>query len=86
MTKKFDEPGAIIKFKCDVHPWMTGYVGVSNHPFFAVTTSGGTFSIGKVPPGKYTLEAWHERFGTKTTEVTVAADQPVTADFSFESK
>jgi plastocyanin len=86
MTKKLDQAGEIIKLKCDVHPWMTGYVAVSSHPFFAVTGADGTFTIGKVPAGKYTLEAWHERFGTKTTEITVAENQPVTADFTFESK
>jgi plastocyanin len=81
-----DATGEILKFKCDVHPWMTGYVGVMGHPFFAVTNDEGGFEIPKVPPGKYTLEAWHERYGTKTTEITVVASQPVEAKFAFEAK
>jgi plastocyanin len=81
-----DATGEILKFKCDVHPWMTGYVGVMGHPFFAVTSEAGTFEIPKVPAGKYTVEAWHERFGTKSTELTVAADAPATAKFVFEAK
>jgi plastocyanin len=81
-----DATGEILKFKCDVHPWMTGYVGVMGHPFFAVTGDDGGFEIPKVPPGKYTLEAWHERYGTKTSEITVVANQPVDAKFAFEAK
>ncbi len=81
-----DATGEILKFKCDVHPWMTGYVGVSAHPFFAVTGDDGKFEIPKVPAGKYTVEAWHERFGTSSLEITVEANKPVTAAFTFESK
>jgi plastocyanin len=81
-----DATGEILKFKCDVHPWMTGYVGVSAHPFFAVTGEDGKFEIPKVPAGKYTVEAWHERFGTTSQEITVEANKPVAAAFTFESK
>jgi plastocyanin len=86
ITKKFDGSADIIKFKCDVHPWMTGYVGVSTNPFFAVTGDDGSFTIPNVPAGAYTVEAWHERFGTKTAEITVAADKPGAAEFLFTSK
>jgi plastocyanin len=81
-----DATGEILKFKCDVHPWMTAYVGVMGHPFFTVTGDDGSFEIPKVPPGKYTLEAWHERYGTKTTEITVTANTPVETKFAFEAK
>jgi|SRR5579862_5033309 len=81
-----DATGEILKFKCDVHPWMTGYVGVSAHPFFAVTGEDGKFEIPKVPAGKYTLEAWHERFGTLSQEITVEANKPTTVTFAFASK
>jgi plastocyanin len=81
-----DATGEILKFKCDVHPWMTGYVGVSSHPFFAVTGDDGKFELPRIGPGKYTVEAWHERFGTKSAEVTVEAGKPASVSFSFESK
>jgi plastocyanin len=63
----------VVKFKCDVHPWMYGYVVVTDHPFFAVTSDTGEFKIENVPAGKYTIEAWHEHFGMKTVEVEVTA-------------
>jgi plastocyanin len=85
ITRKLTETDQILKFKCDVHPWMTGYVLVSSHPFFATTGEDGSFKIANVPPGKYTVEAWHERFGTKTTEVTVA-DKPVEIALQYDSK
>jgi len=71
MEKTFSNPEVMVKMKCDVHPWMTGYVGVLNHPFFAVTGDDGSFKIDNVPPGDYVLEAWHETYGTKTQNVTV---------------
>jgi plastocyanin len=86
MVKKFDGPAAVIKFKCDVHPWMTGYVAVSDHPFFAVTGDDGSFTIPNVPAGTYTIEAWHERFGSTTAEVTVSADKPGTAALALVAR
>jgi Carboxypeptidase regulatory-like domain len=86
MAKKFNETDEILKFKCDVHPWMTAYVAILNHPFYAVTGDDGGFSIPKVPAGKYTLEAWHERYGKKTTELTVEAGTPSVVSFEFEAK
>jgi plastocyanin len=86
MTKKFDGPSSIVKFKCDVHPWMTGYVAVTDHPFFAVTGGDGSFTIPNVPPGTYTIEVWHERFGSTTAEVTVAADKPGSADLTLVAR
>lgn len=83
---KFPTVGDVIKFKCDVHPWMTGYVLVTDNSFFAVTGDDGAFSIANLPPGSYTIEAWHERFGTKTAQVTVAADQVADVKFDFAAK
>lgn len=75
------------RVKCAVHPWMTGYVAVFDHPLFAVTAAGGRFEIKSVPPGTYTLVAWHERYGTVERQVTVPTDAgpdaPVTQDFAF---
>jgi len=72
--------------KCDVHPWMGGYVLVFKHPFFATTGEDGTFEIKGVPPGKYVLEAWHEKFGEMKADVEVAAGKTVEMDFTFEPK
>jgi len=63
----------VIKWKCDVHPWMRGYLGVSRNAFQAVTGADGLFRIANLPPGRYTLEAWHEKFGAKMLEVTAPA-------------
>ena len=74
---------AMLKFKCDVHPWMTGFIGVQNHPWFAVTGDDGSFELKNVPPGNYKLEAWHEKFGTKSVDVVVA-DKAAEAKFAFD--
>jgi len=69
--------------KCDVHPWMSAYVGVTDNPFFDVTGKDGKFTISGLPAGTYTIEAWHEKLGTQTTQVTVADGGTQTADFTF---
>jgi plastocyanin len=83
MTKQLTTADEIVKLKCDVHPWMTGWILVSSHPFFAVTGDDGSFKINGLPPGSYTVEAWHERYGAKTAQITVAADKPADASFQF---
>ncbi len=59
----------IFKVKCDVHPWMAAWVAVFDHPYFAVTGDDGTFAIKGLPDGTYTLQAWHERYGTQQQTV-----------------
>ena len=61
----------MVPFKCDVHNWMSAYVGVLDHPYFAVTHDGGTFELKDLPAGTYTVEAWHEKLGTQTQTVTL---------------
>jgi plastocyanin len=73
----------MMKWKCDVHPWMRGYIGISKNGLQAVAKDG-TFKIDNVPPGKYTLEAWHEKYGTKTQEVTVEAGKPAKVTFKYD--
>jgi plastocyanin len=84
-THRFSAPEAMVRFKCDVHGWMNAHVGVMAHPYFAVTKADGTFEIPGLPPGTYTIEAWHERFGTQTKEVTVGDKQAQDASFTFKS-
>ena len=69
--KTFEKPEVMLALRCNVHPWMVAYVGVMEHPYFAVTGPDGKFSIGDLPPGTYTVEAWHEKLGTKEAVVTV---------------
>lgn len=86
MTHKLMAAEVLVPVKCNQHPWMKAYVGVLKHPFFAVSGEDGGFTIKNVPPGKYTVVAWHEggANGTeKTMEVTVPAKGAATADFSF---
>ncbi len=82
--KKELEDTSVIKFTCDVHPWMRGFIVVTDHPFFAVTGDDGTFTINKLPAGKYKVEAWHTRFGLKTAEVEVADGKEGTATFTYD--
>jgi len=73
----------MLKFKCDVHQWMTGFVWVQNNPYFAVSDKDGKFEIKDVPVGTWDIEAWHERFGTKTGKVTVVKGKPAEVKFEF---
>ena len=82
-TKVFNKPEIFLQAKCSVHPWMGAYVAIMNHPFFAVTKADGTFSIKNLPPGQYTIEAWHEVFGKQgiVIEVTEKGVPPLTFTF-----
>ena len=64
-THTFTTQEIMVPFRCDVHRWMNSFVGVVAHPFFAVTGADGSFQLKGLPPGTYTIEAWHEKFGTK---------------------
>lgn len=85
VTRTFATREVMVPFKCNVHAWMHAYLGVLEHPFFAVSDEAGRFSIDRLPPGTYTLEFWHERFGTATQQVTVAAQQTQNLTFSYKA-
>ncbi len=73
----------IIRIKCDVHPWMMGYVGVVDHPYFAMTGDDGSFTIERVPAGRRTVHVWHEAFGDMVRTVVVKAGETVTVDVAY---
>ena len=78
-TKTFPAPEVMVRFTCDVHSWMSAFVGVMAHPYFAVTSPSGEFTIPTLPPGTYTLETWNEKLGTKSLQVTLAPGLSQTA-------
>jgi hypothetical protein len=85
VTRTFATREVMVPFKCNVHAWMHAYLGVLEHPFFAVSDEAGRFAIDRLPPGTYTIEFWHERFGTATRQVTVAAQQTQNLTFSYKA-
>ena len=78
-------PEVAVHVKCNMHPWMSGYMAVVKGPY-GVTDNSGSFTINNVPPGDYTLTAWQESYGTQTLKVSVGAGKPATADFTFKAK
>src|SRR5579872_4668198 len=73
-----------IPVKCNIHPWMRGYIAVLKNPYFAVSKADGSFDLPQLPPGTYTIKAWHEKLGTSTQTITVGPNQ--TKDISFVFK
>ena len=82
----FDAPEVMIPVKCDVHGWMHAFVGVTSHPYHAVTANGGTFTLENLPPGDYVIEAWHERYGTQEQTVTVGPSARADVMFTFTAE
>ncbi len=83
-VKQFSKQEVMVPIKCNVHPWMKVWIGVVDHPFFAVTGDDGSFTLKGLPPGEYTVEVWHERFGAQEARVSVGAGETKTADFTLK--
>ena len=81
ITVQFDKSEAPFKVNCDVHPWMVAFIGVFDHPYFAVTNDDGSYVISGLEPGDYVIEAWHEKLGSQTANVTVGDSA---ANFTFK--
>ena len=82
-TKVFDKEEFMFPLKCDVHPWMSGWLSVMTHPFFAATKPDGKFKIDNLPAGTYEIEAWHEKLGTQKASVTVTGEETKEVNFTF---
>jgi hypothetical protein len=85
MTHTFTAKEVMVPFKCDVHGWMNAYVGVLDHPYYAVTDASGKFDIASLPPGTYTIEAWQEKLGTQTQSVTIGPKESKEITFTFKA-
>jgi len=82
----FSREEIAIPLKCNIHPWMRGYIAVFKHPFFAVTKPDGSFDLRGLPPGTYVIKAWQEKLGTSTQTVTVGANETKAVDFVFKAR
>lgn len=84
-TTTFKAREVMVPIRCDIHPWMKAWVGVMDHPFFAVTDPWGVYVIRDVPPGHYTVAVWHERCHGEEAEIDVSLDG-VVRDFTLRKK
>ena len=82
-NRTFATREVMVDFKCDVHAWMRAFVGVLEHPYFGTTGQDGRVALNNLPPGTYTIEAWHERLGVKTQQITVGARDLKDVAFAF---
>ena len=81
--RSFPVAEVMVPVVCNVHGWMSAYIGVLDHPYFAVSDASGAVSLEGLPPGDYVVEAWHERYGTVTQSITVATGETVELAFEF---
>jgi plastocyanin len=84
LEQTFAREEIAIPVKCNVHPWMRGFIAVLKHPYFAVTDKNGSFDVKDLPPGTYTITAWQEKLGTQSQKVTVGGGEAKTLDFTFK--
>ena len=82
-TRTFATREVMVDIRCDVHAWMRAFVGVLEHPYFGTTGQDGRVTLANLPPGTYTIEAWHEVLGAKTQQVTIGAKETKEVAFAF---
>jgi plastocyanin len=85
-TRVFAQPEVMVPMTSDIRPWMAAFVAVVPHPFFVVSQADGTFAIDGVPPGRYTIEAWHETLGTASDRITIVQRETATVSFTFAAR
>ena len=86
VEETFPREEVAILVRCNVHPWMKGYIAVFKHPYFAVSGKDGSFDIRNLPPGTYTLHAWHEKLGTLTKTITVGIYRTADLELVFKGR
>ncbi len=86
MNHRFTKAEVMIPIKCNIHGWMHAYVGVLDHPYFAVTGDDGKFTISNLPPGTYTLAVWTQTLGDQQQTITLAPRGSARVDFTFHGK
>lgn len=84
LQHRFPRADVMIPVKCNVHSWMRAYIGVVDHPYFAVTGADGTFELKDVPPGDYTLAVWQEKLGEQKQTVHLAASGTAAVNFTYQ--
>jgi plastocyanin len=82
-TRTFAQVEVMVPIHCNVHPWMSAYAGVLDHPFYHVSDSAGRYELKALPAGEYKIEAWHEVFGAVTQDLTLTENETKTVDFTF---
>jgi len=85
ISEKFEKP-EFIPVKCNIHPWMHGTFAVLRNSHYAVSGGDGRFALPNLPPGKYTVTAWHESYGEQTQEVTITGNESQVVDFVFKAR
>jgi plastocyanin len=86
VRRTFDKPEVMIKIRCEIHPWMTSWIGVLDHTYFSITNAVGSYRIPELPPGRYTIEAWQEKCMPSSFLVEVPSGGEATLDFWLEAK
>jgi plastocyanin len=86
LARRFIKPEVMIRVKCNIHSWMRAFIGVVEHPYFAVTGSNGAFEIRNIPPGDYVVEAWQETLGTQQQKITITPSGKIETNFTFKGE
>lgn len=84
IERRFSRPEVMMRVKCNIHTWMRAWIGVVDHPYFRITGTDGTFELASLPPGDYTIEAWHEIAGRLEQNVMIAPAGKSTVEFVFK--